>query len=78
MTSTATVDHDRATAHIGAVLEGILGRLAPTVVGPSRTVDEADAATSLADLRAAAWINEGLSPDDLDRNGLPAWAGHNS
>lgn len=71
----ALAAYDRGMAYLDTAYDRLMTRLGDGVARGDR-VAQADANTSYADLRAAAAIRGlGLSPDDLDRNGLPVRAG---
>lgn len=61
---------DRAFGHLDAVFDSIIGRLGNAIYRGDR-VAQADANTSVADIRAAVHLAAGKSPDELDRNGWP-------
>lgn len=59
---------DRAFAHLDAVFDSVIGRLGTAIYRGDR-VAQADANSSVADIRAAVHLAAGKSPADLDRNG---------
>lgn len=59
---------DRAFAHLDAVFDSVIGRLGAAIYRADR-VAQADANTSVADLRAAVQLAAGNSPDQLTRDG---------
>ena len=64
---------DRVLAYFDGLFDALMTRLGTAIFRGDR-VAQADANTSVADLHAAAYIREGVSPDALDRNGWPVRA----
>ena len=59
---------DRVFGHLDAVFDGVVSRIGSAIYRGDR-VAQADANTSVADVRIAVHLAAGHSPEQLDRNG---------